>query len=123
MRRMLIVDDEPKICEFLKRFFERSGFNVETSTSPLEALERVKSARPDLLLLDVRMSPLSGLEVLKQVKALDPEIRVVMVSAVADEQIVREALRLGALDYVTKPLELDTRWWAERFFGFPPLPS
>ncbi len=120
MQRILVVDDEIKICAFLEKFFQGRGFEVETTTSPVEALERIKVRRPDLVLLDVRMSPMSGLEVLRVARSLVPDLRVVMVSAIDDEQVVQEALSLGAVDYVTKPFMLDGRWWAERFFWSSP---
>lgn len=117
-RRMLIVDDEPGMCRFLERFFQQSGFHVETTTSPLEALHRIEAQHPDVLLLDVRMTPMSGLELLQKVRELAPTLHVIMVSAIEDEATAQEALGLGAIDYVTKPLTLDPQWWAERFFGY-----
>ena len=119
MQRILIVDDELKICEMLGKFFRHLGFAVESTTSPIDALKQVEQQRPDLLLLDVRMSPLSGLEVLRRVRHIDPNLRVIMVTAIDDDEIAQEALALGAIDYVTKPLSLNTKWWAERFFGLP----
>ncbi|MBI4341691.1 MAG: response regulator [Candidatus Omnitrophica bacterium] len=123
MRRMLIVDDEPGMCRFLSRFFQQTGFVVDATTSPEEALSRIATQRPDLLLLDVRLGGVSGLELLRTIRELTPGLRVVMVSALEDEATAQEALRLGAVDYVTKPLTLDPQWWAERFFGYPPAPQ
>lgn len=120
MQRVLVVDDELSVCAFLERFFQHCGFDVETTTSPTVALERIRQRRPDLVLLDVRMGPMSGLELLQKARAFAPDLRVVMVSGIGDEQTVREALSLGAMDYVTKPFNLDTQWWVERFFGLPP---
>jgi len=119
MWQLLIVDDEEKICHFLGAFFQRCGFATQTTTSPLEALERIQAHQPDLVLLDVRMSPISGLEVLRRAKRFAPDLRVVMVSALDDPQVAHEAMALGAIDYVTKPFTLDAVWWAERFFGLP----
>lgn len=123
MQRVLIVDDEVKICELMERFFRQLGFDVNSTTSPLEALEQVEQQRPDLLLLDVRMSPISGLEVLRRVKCIDSTLRVIMVTALDDAAIAQQALALGAIDYVTKPFSLNTEWWAERFFGLPDPPA
>ncbi len=120
MQRMLIVDDEPKICNFLGQFFQERGFTVETTTSPLEAVERASATSPEIMLVDIRMHPIDGLEVLRRVRASAPEVHVIIVSAYDEAEIAQQALQLGALDYVTKPLVLNPHWWAERFFWFPP---
>jgi DNA-binding NtrC family response regulator len=117
VKRLLIVDDEMKICELLSRFFTLRGFQTETAFSGREAIVKLNQRVPDYLLLDVRMPDISGIDVLKEAKATHPELKVVMVSAYSDNEIVNEAFRYGASDYITKPLALTDSAWARAFFS------
>ena len=116
-KSLLIVDDEPKICEMLSRFFAERGFQTSTATSGHQAIETVTKSCPDYLLLDIRMPDLSGLEVLKMVKTYCPGVKVIMVTAIDDRETAETAFRLGAADYITKPFELDESSWAKAFFA------
>ncbi len=105
--KILVVDDEPKVCEQVKLFFESKGYDATTATSGEEAIAKLKFERPHLVLLDVRMpGGVNGVEVLRQAKKLDPAVGVIMVTAVQDEEVFNEALSEGAFDYLTKPLNL-----------------
>jgi CheY-like chemotaxis protein len=106
MARVLVVDDEPDAVELLQEFLAGKGYEVVTAANGEEALQRVKEDRPHLILLDVRMPGMSGLEVLRQVRRIDQEVGVIMVTAVNEEETGRQALALGAFDYVVKPLDL-----------------
>ena len=117
MKSLLIVDDERKICEVLSRFFAARGFQTETVQSGYEAIARLDEASPDYLLLDIRMPDMSGLDVLRQAKARHPALRVVMVTAIGDEETMQTAYELGAADYVTKPFHLNDQSWARAFFA------
>lgn len=116
MKSMLIVDDERKISELLSRFFAARGFQTETAQSGHEAIARLDQTPPDYLLLDIRMPDMSGLDVLREVKARHPALRVVMVTAVEDEEMMQAAYALGAADYITKPFNLSDQSWARAFF-------
>ncbi|MFI5341413.1 MAG: response regulator [Candidatus Methylomirabilales bacterium] len=105
MPRILVVDDEPDAVELLQEFLTTKGYAVLTASDGEEALRKVKEERPHAILLDVRMPERNGLEVLKRVREIDHEVGVIMVTAVAEEETGREALRLGAYDYITKPLD------------------
>jgi DNA-binding response OmpR family regulator len=107
MARILIVDDEPDAVELLQEFLTGKGYEVLTASGGEEALRKVKEERPHLILLDVRMPGMSGLDVLRQVRQFDREVGVIMVTAVSEEETGRESLRLGAFDYVVKPLNLE----------------
>jgi DNA-binding response OmpR family regulator len=107
MARILIVDDEPDAVELLQEFLISKGYEVLTASGGEEALRKVKEERPHLILLDVRMPGMSGLDVLRQVRQFDREVGVIMVTAVNEEETGRESLRLGAFDYVVKPLNLE----------------
>lgn len=77
------------------------------SNSGENALEKVKNLNPDIMLLDIRMPGMDGIEVFKCVRQFDKEIDIIMVTAVKDEEIGKEALKSGADDYVTKPIDLN----------------
>jgi two-component system response regulator (stage 0 sporulation protein F) len=103
MIKLLVVDDEPGICDILKKTFSPIGFTVLTAINGLDALSIVKKERPKIIFLDIRMLGMSGLEVLKEVKKIDRTIKVIMVTVMDDELTKQEARRLGADDFVTKP--------------------
>ena len=105
MPRVLVVDDEPDAVELLQEFLTAKGYEVLTASDGEEALRKVKEERPHVILLDVRMPRMNGLEVLKRVRAMDHEVGVIMVTAVNEEETGRQALQLGAFDYITKPLD------------------
>ena len=107
MRKVLVVDDEPQAVELLEEFLTAKGYAVVGASGGEEALRRLKEERPHLMLLDIRMPVMDGLEVLRRAREIDREGGIVMVTAVNEESIGREALRIGAYDYITKPLDFD----------------
>lgn len=104
--RILVVDDEDTIRLVLAKFLRTRGFEVETADSGAAALEALSSSRFDLMLCDVRMPGLSGVEILPAALEADPELGIVMLSAVNDAPTATEAMGLGVLDYLIKPVEL-----------------
>ena len=107
MRKVLVVDDEPQAVELLEEFLTAKGYAVVGASGGEEALRRLKEERPHLMLLDIRMPVMDGLEVLRRAREIDREVGIVMVTAVNEESIGRAALRMGAYDYITKPLDFD----------------
>jgi len=107
MIKMLIVDDEIEICDFLKTFFEDRDFKVVTAMKGDIALKLVEQEKPSIVLLDIRMPGCDGLQVLKEIKAKHPEIKVIMVTAIETRDKIDEAISLGADNYITKPLSLE----------------
>ncbi|MBI2166662.1 MAG: response regulator [Candidatus Omnitrophica bacterium] len=107
MTRLLVVDDEPEICEFLKTFFEDRDFQVETAGSGEAALKSAETFCPQVILLDIKMGDVDGLEVLKKVKQANPKVKVIMVTALETTDKIEAAMRLGADNYITKPLSLE----------------
>ena len=105
--RLLVVDDESDICEFLRSFFDRRGFEVRTAASGEEALQAATDFRPRVILLDVKMPGLSGIDVLPQLHQEHPECRIVMITALDDVALMDRARALGAVDYIRKPFSLD----------------
>ena len=104
MARILIVDDQPEVCDVMQRLFKAMGWQSDCVTNPQEVHDRVRADRPDVVLLDVMMPELDGFGVLKAIRS-DPDIGtipVVMYSAVNDEKTVDRALGAGADDYIVK---------------------
>ena len=104
--RVLVVDDDPNVQEILREFLSAKGYEVITAGDGAEGLRRVKEERPHLILLDVRMPKMDGLEVLRQLREIDQTVGVIMVTAVNEEETGRQAMELGAFDYIVKPLDL-----------------
>ena len=107
MPKLLIVDDEVDIQEFAKNFFRKRNIEVFTSSGGREALRIIETQKPDLVLLDIRMEEMTGVEVLKSLRQQNNAIKVVMVTGVEDEDIVNEAFSLGIKGYIHKPLILE----------------
>ena len=107
MRKLLIVDDEKDICDFVKNFFQERGYEVTTCLSGEDALTVIKAEKPDLVLLDIKMKGMDGIAVLKHIRDFDKQVKVVMVTALEEQERMDEACRLGACEYITKPLVLD----------------
>jgi len=105
--RILIVDDEPQIGEFLGEYLIEKGYETFFTDQGEEALEYVKRARPHILLLDVRMAGMDGMEVLRRAREIDPNLGVIMITALQEEELGRKALKLGAADFITKPVDFE----------------
>lgn len=106
MTRILIVEDEPNMVAGLRDNFEFEGYEVLSAYDGAEGLERALAESPDLIVLDVMMPKMSGLEVCKQLKAKRPSIPIIMLTARGQEVDKVVGLELGADDYVTKPFSI-----------------
>jgi two-component system alkaline phosphatase synthesis response regulator PhoP len=106
MTRILIVEDEPNMVAGLRDNFEYEGYEVLTAGDGVEGLERALNGSPDLVVLDVMMPRMSGLDVCKQLKAKRPSIPIIMLTARGQEVDKVVGLELGADDYVTKPFSI-----------------
>src|SRR6266576_507125 len=106
MANILLVDDEPGMLRYIRTLLEVDDYKVATASTGEEALESVqKGLQPDLVLLDLLMPGIDGLETLEQLRQLRPGVKVVMLSCVSDTRKVVQAIRLGAHDYLTKPFQ------------------
>jgi DNA-binding response OmpR family regulator len=101
--RILIVEDDPAVQKALRRLFETEGYAVETLSDGQSAIESFQSAAPAAIVLDLRLPKVTGRDVCKEIKALDPSIPIVVLSAASDVSDKVLLLELGADDYVTKP--------------------
>ena len=107
MSKLLIVDDETDIREFAKSFFKKRNIEVFTASGGRQALEIIAHESPNLILLDVRMEEMTGIEVLRALRAASNTSKVIMVTGVEDDDIINEANQLGVIGYIHKPLVLD----------------
>ncbi len=105
--KILIVDDELIMRESLSGWLERDGHEVSAAASGEEAMEVLKDSRFDILLVDIKMEGMSGLDVLKQVKESDPDVDVIMITAYGSIPTAIEAMKKGAYDYLLKPFDPD----------------
>jgi len=123
MQRMLIVDDERDICELLEEFFKTKGFSVLSAFSGEEALDQLGQNPPDVILLDILLPGISGLEVLRRIKERHPHTRVIMVTSLDRVELKTEALEHGAADFVLKPFDFSLTTWAAALPDRPSSPA
>ena len=102
---LLVIDDEPGMLALVERFAHGLGFNVVCHHGGRGALDHIPEVRPDVVIVDLQMPEMSGLEVLRAIRQLEPECAVVLMTAHASVDSAIEAVKLGALDYLTKPLD------------------
>jgi len=102
---ILVVDDEPSMLRYLQTVLELDSYRVTTASNGLEAVEKVQRDSPDLVLLDMVMPGADGLETLQRIRETRPSTKVVMLSCVRDTRKVAQAMRLGAQDYLSKPVQ------------------
>ncbi|MHB9098124.1 MAG: response regulator [Syntrophales bacterium] len=107
MGKILVVDDEVEVVRLLQDFLSSKGYEVATALNGAEALTKVREMKPDIVLLDIIMPGMGGIDTLKEIKRIDPTIAVIMVTAVVDEELANRAVKLGAFDYITKPINID----------------
>lgn len=108
--QILIVDDEPELCKVLKKVLEKEGYRVLTATKGQKALSLLKKEKIHLLLLDLKMPDIGGLELLKRIRGkgkIKNPVPAVILTAYGSLSSAREAMELGAVDYLTKPFDLD----------------
>ena len=104
---ILVVDDEESICQLLEVMLTEEGYWVRTATSYDEAMKLFETDQFDVVIADIMMPDVDGLTLLKDVKKVDPEIPVILITAYASLGSAVEALRYGAFDYITKPFKMD----------------
>jgi putative two-component system response regulator len=104
---VLVVDDEEGIRQALTRFLSRLGYHVHAAANAAEALQTLAAQHPQVMLCDIRMPDTSGVELLPKVLAQDPDIAILMLTAIDEPRTAIECLKLGAYDYLIKPVDLE----------------
>src|SRR5213594_205977 len=104
---VLVVDDEDGIRQALDRFLTRLGYRVVQAANAAEALERQATETPELMLSDIRMPNMTGVELVPKAVAADSDLAIVMLTAIDEPRTAIECLKLGAYDYLIKPVDLD----------------
>jgi putative two-component system response regulator len=104
---VLVVDDEDGIRQALTRFLTRLGYQVQAAANATEALELLAAHHPTAMLCDIRMPETSGVELLPKALAQDPDLAIIMLTAIDEPRTAIECLKLGAYDYLIKPVDLD----------------
>ncbi len=111
--KILVVDDEPSIVELLYRFLSRRGADVSTASNGEQALETLRQGRQEMVILDLKMPGMDGLQVLRQIREENLDVgRIWAISGYATDTEAREALCLGAADFINKPLDLKYLEWS-----------
>jgi DNA-binding response OmpR family regulator len=105
--RILIVDDEPSVVSMLTKYFSDAGYAVDTAAHGGDALIAVSQYQPDVVVLDVLMEGLDGVQVLERIRSLDPKIRVIMITGSGDASLKPTTMSMGAFAYVSKPVSLE----------------
>jgi DNA-binding NtrC family response regulator len=104
---ILVVDDEDGIRQALTRFLTRLGYLVQAAANAKEALEKQSAHQPQAMLCDIRMPETSGVELLPKMLAQDPDLAIIMLTAIDEPRTAIECLKLGASDYLIKPVDLE----------------
>src|SRR6266700_6304800 len=107
MSNLLIVDDELGMRQFLTHLFQRDGHGVRVAENGRQALEALRQEPADLIISDIKMPDMNGIELLRAARELLPEVEVIMMTAFASVDTAREAFMLGAYDFVQKPFDND----------------
>lgn len=104
--KVLLVDDEVEFTSALAERLQLRNYDVKTANNALEALGLVYKDRPDVIILDLRIPGMDGIEALKTIKKFDPGIEVIMLTGHGDVQSVEEGMRSGAFEYIMKPVDI-----------------
>ena len=105
--KILIVDDDKNVRSFLERYLKQKGYSqIQSVENGLEALKVIQEENIKLVLLDIRLPDMNGVEVLRKIKNLNKNISVIMITAFPEEATTKEALQVGACDYIIKPFDL-----------------
>jgi CheY-like chemotaxis protein len=106
-KAVLVVDDDPKSLRLMEAKLTQEGYRVVTAQNGKDALEMIKLEKPGLVLLDILMPEMDGIETLKRIKTIDQDIYVAMVTALWDEKEAKKTFEEGAYEYITKPIDME----------------
>jgi two-component system response regulator (stage 0 sporulation protein F) len=103
--RILVVDDELNVAQVLAEHLTEQGYEVATAHGGIEALAKIDLEKPQVILLDVRMPGMDGIEVLRRIRSFDTQVGILMISANDDVELAKQTLAMGAFDYTLKPID------------------
>ena len=106
--RVLVIDDDEDICLYLREFLTREGFKVTTISKPADALIEIRQGRYQIVLLDVRMPGVDGVDLLRQVRAVDSDLCVIVMTGYPSVQSAVDSMKASAFDYLQKPFDLQS---------------
>src|SRR5919197_2175248 len=106
MNKLLLIDDEADVQYSFRRIFDSPEIELTTASSGEEGLKLMARVRPDLVMMDVRMGGMNGLETLRRIRQMDAKLPVIMMTAYGTTQTAIEAMKLGAYDYLLKPFDV-----------------
>lgn len=103
----MVIDDEPIVGKRLKQIFEKAGYNVAIFTSGAPALLELDENPYDIIVTDLKMEGLDGMQILEAAKEKNPDIKVIIITAFAEMETAKEAFRKGVFDFISKPVQVD----------------
>jgi signal transduction histidine kinase/CheY-like chemotaxis protein len=107
INRILVIDDEPTICNLCKITLSQQGYDVETFTDPIKAIARISEQYFNLVLTDLKLPQMSGIEITKQIRKMSPNTSIILMTGYATIETAVESIKLGADDYITKPFDIN----------------
>lgn len=107
-KKILIVDDQDGVRRLLVELFKNDGYITLVAANGYEAVELVKREQPDLVLLDMKMPGIDGVETLRQIRQIDQDAKVIMMTAYGELELVQQSIALGAAEHITKPFDINT---------------
>ncbi|MFX3624409.1 MAG: response regulator [Ectobacillus sp.] len=105
--KILIVDDQYRIRILLNEVFQKEGYKTYQAANGFQAIDIVKKDKPDLVILDMKIPGMDGIEILKRLKEIEPDIKVILMTAYGELDMIQEAKDLGALMHFAKPFDID----------------
>ena len=106
-RKILVVDDDPGLAKLITDFLEGHGYEASSASNGSRAIEKVLSGFPELVLLDLKLPDMMGVEVLKRIKAINEDVAVIIITGYGGEQVAVDLIKAGALDYISKPFDFE----------------
>lgn len=105
--KILIVDDQFGIRILLTEVFQKEGYRTFQAANGISALDIVKTHNPDMVLLDIKIPGMDGIEILRRMKKINKDIKVIIMTAYGELDMIKEAMNLGAITYFAKPFDID----------------
>ena len=103
--KILVIDDEKKLCNLFKEVLTKEGYTVYSALNGEKGLKEVKAKKPEVILLDIKMPKLGGIQVLKKIRKTNKEVIIIMITAYGTIGLAKKAMELGAYDFITKPFD------------------